>query len=389
MSPMTSRERVLTALNHEEPDRVPLVIGGDLTTGIQTNIYQRLKAHFGIAAEDRYLYDWPELGAVDPHDHVLRLLGSDARGVFDRFPEATYALNNSRPAHSPYVNDWGVGSPEISPGLYYPGIHPLKDATTIDEILDYAGWPDMDDPARAAGAAEQAARLADENEFAIVASPWLLFPLERATQMQGMETFFINLASDPDFAAALLKHILGLCKTHMANFLRACGENIDMIVTGDDLGTQENLLISPRMYRRLIKPIHAEWLAFIKAHTKAKIYFHSDGDIFNLLDDFVEIGVDILNPIQTTAGKMGDIKALKARYGKRLCFCGGVDTQRLMPAGSPDQVRAEVKRLAAGLGPGGCYLLAAVHTLTDDVPVENIIAMAEAVRDFGLYPTAT
>lgn len=379
MPPMTPRERVLTALNHEEPDRVPLILGGDLTTGIHARAYQRLKAHLEIEAEDRYLYDWPELGAADPDEQVLQALGSDGRGVFDRFPQATRSRNAARPPHSPYVNDWGVGSPEVSPGSYYPAIHPLANASTLAEIQDYPHWPDMADPARVAGVAKRAAALAQAN-YAVIASPWLLFPLERAVQMQGMETFFIHLASNPEFASALLRHILELCKTLMAQFLQAAGEHIDIIVTGDDLGTQESLLVSPRMYRRLIKPIHAEWLAFIRARTKAKIYFHSDGDVFPLLDDFVEIGVEILNPIQAS-GKMADIAALKQRYGKNLSFCGGLDTQHLLPHGSPEDVRREVKRLVETLGPGGGYLLAPVHSITNDVPPENIVAMAEAVRD--------
>lgn len=378
MSPLTSRERVLTALHHEEPDRVPFVIGGDLTTGIQTEAYQRLKEYLGIEVKDRYLYDWPELGAVDPDEKILRALGSDVRGVFDRFPEATYAYNASRPPHSPHVNDWGVGSPEISAGVYYPGIHPLQGASTIQAIYDYPDWPDMNDPARAAGVAERAAELAQEDEYAVIGSPWLLFPLERAVQMQGMEAYFINLAANPDFATELLRYVLELCKTQMDQFLRAAGNNIDMIVTGDDLGTQDSLLISPKMYRRLIKPIHAEWLAFIKERTNAKIYFHSDGDVFPLLDDFVEIGVDILNPVQTSAGRMADIATLKKRYGKQISFCGGVDTQHLLPNGSPAQIRDEVKRLCEALGQGGGYLLASVHTITNDVPPENIVAMAQA-----------
>jgi uroporphyrinogen decarboxylase len=156
-----------------------------------------------------------------------------------------------------------------------------------------------------------------------------------------------------------------------------------MIVIGDDLGTQESLLISPRMYRKLVKPIHADYIAFIRQHTGAKIYFHTDGDIFPLLDDLVEIGVDILNPIQTSAGRMSDIKTLKQRYGKSLVLCGGVDTQRLLSYGSPEDIRAEVKRLGEILGEGGGYLLASVHSITNDVPVENILAMTRAVMELG------
>ena len=385
MSPLSSRERVMMAIEHKKPDQVPLIFGADLTTGIQARVYQQLKASLNIECDDRYLYDWHELGAIDPDESVLQRLGSDSRGVHDRFPKSTYERNRLRAPHSPHIDDWGVGSPEVSPGSFYPGIHPLKNATTVEDIENYKFWPDMQDPDRVQGVAERAAKLADENQYAIFGSPWLMFPLERATQLQGMETCFMTLAQNPDFAVALLNHISGLCKTHMANFLNAAGDNLDIVVIGDDLGTQESLLISPRMYRKLIKPIHADYISFIKMHTRAKIYFHTDGDVFPLLDDLVEIGVDILNPIQTSAGRMSDIKTLKQRFGSQLTFCGGVDTQRLLPSGTPGEIRDEIKRLIEILGPDGGYLLASVHSITNDVPAENILAMTDAVKEFGKY----
>ena len=172
----------------------------------------------------------------------------------------------------------------------------------------------------------------------------------------------------------------------MGNFLHQLGENVDIIKIGDDLGMQDRLLISPRMYRDLLKPIHADYIANIKAHTKAKVFFHTDGDVFDLLDDFVEIGIDILNPIQTSAGKMADLAAMKSRYGKKLCFCGAIDTQSILSRGTPAQVRQEVHRVIELLAPGGGFLLAAVHTITADVPAENILAMVDAAQEFGHYP---
>jgi uroporphyrinogen decarboxylase len=140
------------------------------------------------------------------------------------------------------------------------------------------------------------------------------------------------------------------------------------------------------MYRRVMKPIHADYIAFIKENTKAKVFFHTDGDVFDLVDDFVEIGVDILNPIQTSAGKMADLPGLKARYGKNISFCGAIDTFRLLPYGTPEQVRQEVRRVIDILGPGGGYLVATVHTVLDEVPGENVLAMVDAVEEFGHYP---
>lgn len=386
MSPLTPRERVLTAINHEEPDRVPLIFGVDHTTGISMRAYQRLTSHLGIEAEDRYIYDWPELGAADPDEAVLRYLGSDARGVHDLFPQETYLHNRNRPEGAPYYDDWGVGQPEIAPGEYYPGIHPLKDAQTVAELESYPNWPNMDDPTRFAHVRQRAAQLAQENRYAIFASPWLLFPFERACQLQGLDIALMNMVTHPDFIRALLEKITTLCKTHMRNFLKALNGNVDVIMIGDDLGTQENLLISPQMYRQILKPIHADWITFIKSHTDAKVFFHTDGDITSLLDDLVEIGVDILNPIQTSAGRMSDLSTLKERYGKRLCFCGAIDTQHILPRGSREEVRQEVRRVINLLGPNGGYLVASVHSILNEVPVENIVAMVEAIEAYGFYP---
>jgi uroporphyrinogen decarboxylase len=383
--PLTPRERVLTALNHEEPDRVPILLGTSNATTLQMEPYRRLKARLGIQAEDRYLYDWLELGSARLDEETLARLGSDGRGVWDRFPQAVYTRNIDRPPGSPYIDDWGVGVVEISPGVWFPGIHPLAEAQKADELERYP-WPDMQDPERVAGVRQQAQRLRQENNYAVVGVPWLLFPLERAIALQGMEAFLSNLALNPDFAQALLQKTAALCKTLMGRFLGAAGGYLDIIKIGDDLGTQNSLLISPKMYRQILKPVHADYIAFIKERTSAKVFFHTDGDVFGLLDDFVEIGIDILNPIQTAAGRMADLGGLKQRYGKRLVFCGAIDTQRLLPYASPAEVREEVRRVIRLLGPGGGYLLSSVHTIMPEVPVDNILALVSAASEYGRYP---
>ncbi len=382
---MTPRERVLAAIHHEEPDRVPIIIGTSNATGLKMQADQRLKKHLGILAEDCYIYDWPELGTAALDETTLQRLHGDARGVLDRFPEEVYRRNQSRPAHSPFIDDWGGGQSEIEPGVWFPGIHPMPEAKTLEEIEAYP-WPDMDDPTRIAGVKEAAARLKAENQYAIIGTPWLLFPFERSFEMQGLDRFLLNMAENPDFAKALLEKVASLCKKMMGHFLEEAGDNLDIIKIGDDLGTQDSLLISPRMYRTILKPIHADFISFIKERTKAKVFFHTDGDVFNLCDDFVEIGIDILNPVQTSAGKMANLAELKKRYGKNLAFCGAVDTQHILPSGTPDEVRQEVRRVIGHLAPGGGYLVSSVHTVMNEVPPENILAMVDAVEEFGKYP---
>lgn len=382
---MTPRERVLTAINHEEPDRVPLIIGVSNATGIKMKPYQGIKKLEGIDAPDNYIYQWPELGTAEIDETTMQRLHSDVRGVRDLPPAATRERNRTRDPHSPCIDSWGSGQREIKPGEWFPGVHPLPDATTIEDIKNYAGWPDMSDPTRIAHVAEKAQRLAENNEYAIMATPWLLFPLERAFAMQGMDVFLMNMALYPDFAEALLRKIAGLCKELMGPFLAALGDNVDIIKIGDDIGTQDSLLMSPRMYRKILKPIHADFIQFIKERTSAKLFFHTDGDVQPLIDDFVEIGVDILNPIQTSAGKMSDLAGLKKRFGKEIVLCGGIDTHRVLPHGTPDEVRKEVKRVIDILGPGGGYMVASVHTIMNDVPPENVLAMVDAVEEYGRY----
>jgi uroporphyrinogen decarboxylase len=204
--------------------------------------------------------------------------------------------------------------------------------------------------------------------------------------MQRMDTFMMAMVEKPKFAKALLAKIAELCKQLMGHFLRELGDNVDIIKIGDDLGTQTSLLLSPKMYREFVKPFHADYIAFIKARTKAKVLFHTDGDVFPLIDDFIEMGVDILNPIQTSAGRMSELAELKRRFGHKIVFCGGIDTHRVLPFGTPDDVRREVKRVIEALGPGGGYLLASVHTIMNDVPPENVLAMVDAVEEYGRYP---
>lgn len=382
--PLTPRERVLTAMAHEEADRVPIVIGVSNATGIKVDPYRRLKELIGVDAPDEYLYDWPELGTAAIDEETMLRLHSDVRGVLDTEPTHIIERNRSRLPHSDYVNSWGSGAKEIRPGEWFPMVEPLADAATIAEVEDYP-WPDMADPTRIAHVAKQVKELAG-GDYAVIATPWLLFPLERAFAMQGMERFLMNMALNPDFAEALLKRIAESCKELMLHFLAALDDNVDIIKIGDDLGTQQSLLMSPEMYRSILKPIHAEFIELIKRQTDAKVMFHSCGDVYPLVGDLVEIGIDILNPIQTSAGQLSDLGRLKSQYGKKLTFCGAIDTHRILPHGTPDDVRAEVDRVIQILGPGGGYLAGAVHTIMSDVPAENILAMVDAIEDLGKYP---
>jgi len=347
--PLTSRERVLATLNHEKPDRVPIVLGASNATGIKMVAYRRLKKLLNFEAPERYLYDFPELGTAFIDEPMLERLHVDVRGVLDREPKHILEKNANREPDSMYFNSWGAGVTKAGPDNWFPSYHPLAETHSIEDLEKYP-WPDMDDPTRVAHVRAEAQKLHQENQYAIMATPWLAFPMERGYEMQRMDKFFLNMGRHPDFIQALVKKTGELCKTLMGHFLDECGDVIDIIKIGDDLGMQSSLLLSPKMYRQYIKPVHADYIAFIKSRTNAKVLFHTDGDVFPLIPDFIEMGIDILNPIQTSAGKMSNLPELKKQFGKDLIFCGAIDTHRVLPFGTPNEVRAEVKRIIELLG---------------------------------------
>jgi len=378
---LTSRDRVLCALNHEEPDRVPIFFGTSGATTMLAPGYEKLKAHLGIQRETTVF--WRGLQYVLMDEEALAWSGSDGRPLIPGPAPAPLAHDVSADA---YVDGWG-SLWERRPGVIYYEVvdSPIRTATIAD--LDRYAWPDLAHPSRFMGLREKAKAIQDAG-YAVVALSGVS-PFEQAYMMRGVEQWLLDLAGDPDFALALLRKITDLMKASVIRLLEEAGDYIDVVVTGDDLGSQTATLISPRMYRRMIKPFHAEIYQEIKKRTKAKVFYHSDGNIYPLLGDLVEIGIDLLNPVQVNAGDMGDTARLKREFGDRLSFCGAIDTGWVLPHGTPADVRAEVRRRIKDLGPGGGYILASVHCIQPDVPMENIIAMLDEAKAAGKYPLAS
>jgi len=377
---LTSRDRVLCALNHEEPDRVPIFFG---TSGVTTMLppnYERLKAHLGIQRETTVF--WRGLQYVLMDEEALAWSGSDGRPLIPGPAPAPLAHDVSADA---YVDGWG-SLWERRPGVIYYEVvdSPIRTATIAD--LDRYPWPDLAHPSRFVGLAERAKAIRDAG-YAVVALSGVS-PFEQAYMSRGVEQWLLDLAGDPGFALALLRKITDLMKASVIRLLEEAGEYIDVLVTGDDLGSQTATLISPRMYRRMIKPFHAEIYQEIKKRTKAKVFYHSDGNIYPLLNDLIEIGIDVLNPVHVAARDMGDTARLKREFGHRLSFCGAIDTQRVLPHGTTDDVRREVRRRIKDLAPGGGYILASVHCIQPDVPPENVCALFKEAFAAGRYPIA-
>ncbi len=202
--------------------------------------------------------------------------------------------------------------------------------------------------------------------------------------LRGFTQMILDLQMNPEFMSALLSKLLEINIDATERFLDKVGKYIQVFRGGDDMATQQGLLMSLETFRRFIKPVYKKYFDFVKSKTDAKIFFHSCGNVTDLIDDLVESGVDILNPVQVSA--MSDTADLKSRFGNKVVFWGGIDTQQVLPRGSLEDIEKEVSKRIRDLGPGGGYVLASVHNIQPDVPPQNIIAMAEAARKYGSYP---
>jgi len=376
---LTSRERVLCAINHEEPDRVPIFFGACSPTTMLGPAYEKFKAYLGIERPQRLLSTTFQYAELD--DEAMVRCGADARLISPRpLPQVLRRKISDRKL----VDDWGV-TWEQRPGVpYYEVVDmPLRHAT-IDDLSSYP-WPDLADSARFEGLAEEAKALRERSPYAIVALGYLSV-FEHIQLLRGMEEWMADLAGNPELAHAMLRRVTDLMVAGVIKYLEAVGPYIDLITFSDDLGSQRAPLISPKMYRRIVKPYQAEVIAAIRAHSKAKVFFHSCGNVYPLIADLIEIGVDVLNPVQVAAGEMGDTARLKREFGDRITFCGAIDTQTVLPFGTPEDVRAEVRRRIRDLAPGGGYILAAVHCIQPDVPPENVLAMFDEAMIAGKYP---
>jgi len=372
---LSHRERVRRTLNHEEPDRVPLDLGGRVTS-IHQEEYQRLCGRLGI--NTAFQLD-PFYSVMDPDFRVLERLGVDLYYLFLKAPEYVRAKENP---DGSYDNEWGITVKKL--GIHSERItHPLEDATLND--LDDFPWPDSRRPDRAAGLREKARHLYEKTDYALVAAPVSGGLFEFGQHLRGMANFLMDLMLDKNFANALLDHILEVQIGLWEVFLDAVGDLVEIVQLADDFGTQNSLLISRALFEEFFEPRYRRLINLIKSRTNAKVFLHCDGAIFELIEDFVDMGVEILNPLQPTAEGM-DPTRIKDAYGDRLAFHGAIDNQHLLPRGSVQEVQQAVKRVIDALAPGGGYILAAAHIIEPDVPLENIMAMFDTAREHGVYP---
>lgn len=384
---MNPRERVLSALRHREPDRVPFDLGGSPCTGIHRKAYLDLLRHWGEEREVK-VEDIITQKAV-LHDDILHRLKVDVRKV--DLSEATTAKRLSElkeeENYTFFFDDWGIkwAKPKKG-GLYYDiRQHPLSGKISPAEIdaLTTPGLPTVEEIKMM----KEKAQEYREHSFAVVLDGLGGGIFEYACWIRGHKDFMADMLLRPDLAKRLLDKILGYKMEYWELVLCELGSLVDMAAECDDVATQERLMISPKLYRSMLKPLHKELFSFIRKCANGQIYIwlHSCGAIRELIPDFIELGIDALNPVQVSAAGM-DTKQLKKEFGKDITFWGGgVDTQHVLPHGTPKEVKDEVKRRIEELAPGGGFVFATVHNIQADVPPENIMAMWEALQEYGKY----
>ena len=374
MATSSHRERVMAAISHQELDRIPLDLMGNATMLLDAT-YLRLRDHLGLtpippvrSGTTANYYD----------ERILEYFDIDFRRIFLKKNPQAKTIEQEEGTE---IDAWGIGYQKA--GLWVHATHsPLHGVTTVKEVEAF-NWPTAEQMYSAEGLAEQAKQMYENTDYALVARNPLTYGfLDRACQLMEMDEFLMTLVTGPEVARAIIAHLLEIYKDIYRMFLDAVGPYVQMVEIGDDLRAQNNLLISPAMYREFIKPAEKE--LYILIHEKAPhaaLFRHTDGAIFGIIPDLIEVGVNVLNPTQTSSRGM-DGRQLKESYGRSITFHGAVEgIEGDVPV---DRVVEEVKTRIDELAPGGGYILASCNHLIDVSP-ENIIAMFETAREYGRY----
>lgn len=382
---MTPKDRVLTTLDHREPDRVPIDLGATMETTVHIDEYRLLKEHLGIATERdvgvKHLT--AQFAVIDPE--VQEAIGADVRGTEPITP--TSPEIGRRDQYLVLEDEFGIGwQRPIDGGLYFDMyFHPLADAS-IEDMRAYR-FPDPCDPRRFEGLEQTVEALSQAGRYPVVFDNSLgngIFQM--CNQLMGYDRFLMALALREDRAFWLLDRILEMKLALWDEVLTRVGSQLNVVKELDDMGTQLDLFISPEMYRSDVKPRLSKLVSLIKSKApNVRMMLHSCGAVRKVIGDFVDAGVEILNPVQYTAAGMDPVE-LKAEFGADLTFWGGgIETQKTLPAGAVRDVVAETRKQLDILMPGGGFVFSPVHTIQWGVPVENVIAMWDTVREYGVY----
>jgi uroporphyrinogen decarboxylase len=382
---MNSRERVRTALNHQEPDRIPFDLGGTPMSGMHTTAYKNLRQHLDLPPVDIRISDTIQQLAVIDSD-LTDYLKVDIHNIAPRSSAAYNLAYQDEGNYTTYTDEWGIGwrKPKKG-GLYYDMYRwPLAPYDTVEEIKANYVWPDPADPNRFAGLREKALQTIEQGKAVVIGSISAGIS-EMHAWTRGFEKYFTDFYLYPDVAEYIMDVVVEIKMVFWEKALEQVGDLVDVVIEADDLAGQKNLFFHPDQYRQFIKPRHTKLFQYIKSKTSAKLFYHCDGALLPILWDLIESGIDILNPVQKSAAGI-DYKQLKKEYGKDLTFWGaGVDTQLIFDRGTPEQVRADVKENIEIMAPGGGYIFTTIHNTQATVPPENYMAMWETLREYGVY----
>jgi uroporphyrinogen decarboxylase len=379
---MNSSERVLAAINHRTPDRIPLDLGSMYETSIVKSTYLNLRRYLNLDINKIDTFDviqqLPEI-----EEDILNFLGVDIRGIYCN-PSSKWSLKIEEiDSYFFFADEWGIKwyMPKEN-GYYYDArFHPLKEYT-LEEIKKFK-FPDFTDKKRYINLRRKAIDIKNRG-YALVSGTGVGIML-MCSWLRGMDKFFMDMAADKKLAEYLLDKITENVCISWEYLLKEVGNLIDVAYTGDDLATQLAPFISMEMFKIMLKPRYKKIINTINMHTNAKVSFHTCGSIFSLIPELIDIGVNILNPIQVSAAGM-DTKNLKKEFGNDIVFWGGgCDTQHILPRGSIEDVKAEVKKRIEDLAAGGGFVFNQVHNIQAGVSPENIMAMYNTLKENWWY----
>jgi uroporphyrinogen decarboxylase len=374
---MTSRQRICESLGHREPDRLPVDLNSTIVTSLTRVAYENLRAFLGMPPDTAIEVSHFAMDTVRAKDDLLEHYGIDTRAVGMGVP---FGWREERAADGTLYDEYRIRWRKAS--WYWDVVeYPLADKEMKD--LDGAQWPDEHDPGRYQGMRERVRQLTRAGDTCRVVDIPGLGPFEGGCFLRGHANFCADFYENPAYAEAVMDKVTDSMILFWGHILDEVGDSVEVVAQGDDVGMQENTYISPAMYRRYVKPRKKRLFDFIHSRTKAKIFYHSCGSVYDLVPDFIEEGVDILNPIQRSAAKM-DIRRLKREFGKDLCFWGGgIDVQSQLPFMSVAQIEDTVKQTIDIMAPGGGFVFFPSHNIQADVSPERIDAVFRTAREYG------
>jgi uroporphyrinogen decarboxylase len=377
----SSRKRVELAIHHQEPDRVPISLGGS-ANHLTENLYRALREHFGFQDTDRRtlvgFYSTPD------YNPLLDCLGTDMRFLHLR-PVNSFIMNEIGPNFKPFVDEWGLRH-ELLSGYYNLGGEPLGHLESIADIEKYP-WPDPNLPERVAGLREEAEKLFNFTDYSLVGHrPVYGNAWEMSRFLLGVEKALLMTAKDRKLFEAFFDKLSDVLDGFYAVFLDAVGPYIQIVEMAEDLGTNNGPMLNPKFYREVMWPYHCRTIERIKKKAPhVKVMLHCDGAIRRFIPDLIDAGFDILNPIESNLVGM-EPAGLKNDFGKDLVFMGGVDLVKVLTRGNRTDIQNEIRSRVNEMGKGGGYILAPSHNFTNDVPLENLLSFFEEGKNLGVYP---